>query len=70
MAYRVFEKETLLDISVNVIPILIILVFVGVVLFTEPWPFDLATEVISLGLHVIPIAGLVLVTYVAARYIG
>jgi hypothetical protein len=70
MAYRVFEKETLLDISVNIIPILIMLVFVGVLLFTEPWPFDLATELISLGLHVIPIVSLSLLTYIAAKYIG
>lgn len=70
MAYDVFEKETLLDISVNIIPILIMIVFTGMLLLTEPWPFDLTTEVIALGLHLIPIVGLSILTYVAAQYIG
>lgn len=70
MAYRVFEKETLLDISVNIIPLIILIVFTGMVLFTDPWGFDIRAEVIALGLHLVPIASLALVTYVAARYIG
>lgn len=70
MAYRVFEKETLLDISVNIIPIVILIVFTGMVLFTDPWGFEITTEVIALGLHLIPIVSLALITYISARYIG
>ena len=70
MAYRVFEKETLLDISVNIIPIVILVIFIGMLLFTEPWPFNAVIEVVSLGLHLVPIVGLAIVTYIAARYIG
>ena len=70
MAYDVFDKETLLDISVNIIPIVIILVFIVVVVFTDPWPFDPVAEAIALGLHIVPIVSLSILTYVAARYIG
>ena len=70
MAYRVFERETLLDISVNIIPIAILIVFTAMVLFTDPWGFEITTEVIALGLHLIPIVSLALVTYIGARYIG
>lgn len=70
MAYRVFEKETLLDISVNIIPILILLVFIGMVLFTDPWQFEPSLEFFALVLHVVPVLGLSIVTYIAARAIG
>ena len=70
MVYRVFEKETLLDISVNIIPIIILIVFTGMVLLTEPWEFDITIEIIALGLHLIPIVSLAFVTYIAARIIG
>lgn len=70
MAYRVFEKETLLDISVNVIPIVILAIFTGMVVFLDPWGFDLLADGIALALHLIPLVLLAIVTYVSARYLG
>lgn len=69
MADSVFDRETLLDISVNIIPLVIILFFVVVFLVTAPWPSDFFVEAITLALHVIPFFFLAVLTYVAAHYL-
>jgi hypothetical protein len=61
-----FDRETWLDISVNIIPMFIILFFVGVLLFTSPWPQDRLMNVVALGLHIVPFVLLALLTYVSA----
>ncbi|WP_132059023.1 DUF6684 family protein [Halorussus amylolyticus] len=69
MADSVFDRETLLDISVNIIPLFIIAFFVVMLLVGSAWPPDPFVVVISLMLHVIPFVLLALLTYVAAHYI-
>ena len=69
MADSVFDRETLLDISVNIIPMFIILFFIGMILFFSPFEPNLFLDVIAFMLHAIPIVGLALLTYVAAHYI-
>lgn len=69
MADSVFDRETLLDISVNIVPLVIILFFVGLFLVTSPWPPDLLIEAVTIGLHVIPFVLLALLTYIAAHYL-
>ncbi|MFC4448571.1 DUF6684 family protein [Halorussus aquaticus] len=69
MADSVFDRETLLDISVNIIPMVIIAFFVFLFLLTSPYPPDFLIQVTALMLHVIPFVGLALLTYVAAHYI-
>lgn len=69
MANSVFDRETLLDISVNLIPLGMILFFVFMLLFGSHWEPDLFIDVIALGLHVVPFVSLAILTYIAARYI-
>lgn len=69
MAHPVFNRETILDISVNIIPIFIITFFIGMILFTSPFEPNLFLEVVAIMLHVIPIVGTALLTYIAAYYI-
>ncbi|WP_137286595.1 DUF6684 family protein [Halorussus salinisoli] len=69
MSHPVFNRETLLDISVNIIPLVILAFFIAVLLLTSPWPSSLFMTVIALGLHLIPLVLLALLTYVAAYYI-
>ena len=69
MSHPVFNRETMLDISVNIIPLFILAFFIGVFLFTSPWPPSLLMTVVALGLHVVPLVLLALLTYVAAKYI-
>ncbi|NHN60826.1 MULTISPECIES: DUF6684 family protein [Halorussus] len=70
MAHPVFNRETLLDISVNIIPLFILAFFILMFLLASPWPSSsLFISVIVLGLHVIPLVLLAILTYVAATYI-
>ena len=69
MADSVFDRETILDISVNIIPLFIIAFFLVMLLLVSTYPANLIVEVTAIMLHVIPFVGLVLLTYIAAHYI-
>lgn len=60
-----FERETLLDVTVNVIPLAIILFFIVLFLAYTPWEQNLFVQTVSLGLLVIPLVLLALLTYVS-----
>lgn len=66
MADSVFDRETLLDISVNIVPMLIILFFTALLVFASPFAPNPFYDVIALGLHVVPFVLLGLLTYVSA----
>lgn len=67
--FLVLHRETLLDITVNAIPMVIILFFIGYLLLTSPWVGDPFVTVVAIALHVIPLVLLGLLTYVSARVI-
>lgn len=69
MSHPVFNRETLLDISVNIIPLVILLFFSVFLLLFSPWPQNAFIETIALGLHIVPFVLLAILTYVAAYYI-
>jgi hypothetical protein len=69
MANSVFDRETLLDISVNLIPLGMILFFIVLLLFGSTYEPNLFIEIIALGLHVVPFVLLSILTYIAARFI-
>jgi hypothetical protein len=69
MANSVFDRETLLDISVNLIPLGMILFFIILLLFGSTYEPNLFIEIIALGLHVVPFVLLSILTYIAARFI-
>lgn len=69
MADSVFDRETVLDISVNIIPLFIIAFFLVMLLLGSTYPSNTLVEIVAVMLHVIPFVGLVLLTYVAAHYI-
>lgn len=58
-----FETDTLLDVTVNVIPIGILVFFIVLFLVYSPFPQNLFVQVISLGLMVVPLVFLALLTY-------
>ncbi|GAA0300151.1 hypothetical protein GCM10009066_12900 [Halarchaeum salinum] len=65
-----FEKEVLLDIAVNIIPLAIIVVFAAVFFVANPWANDTTfSRVLQYALLVLPFVGLAILTYVAARRI-
>ncbi|RJT02540.1 MULTISPECIES: DUF6684 family protein [Halococcus] len=70
MAERTFDRETLLDLTVNIIPLGIILFFVVVFLAVQPWGPNLYMETVSMGLLVIPFVALAALTYFSGRIIS
>lgn len=69
MSERIFDRETILDLTVNIIPLGIIVFFTIVFLATSYWEFDPFITLVSMGLLVVPFVGLALLTYVSGRAI-
>ena len=66
----VFEKDVLIDIAVNIVPLVIILAFAAVFVVFDPWSTsNLLSRVLEYALLVLPFVGLAFLTYVAARRI-
>ncbi|ELZ27992.1 hypothetical protein C474_15864 [Halogeometricum pallidum JCM 14848] len=65
-----FDYETLLDITVNLVPMGILLFFVGVNLVFTPYPYDPFAMNLTHMLTLIPLVFLGLLTIVSARAIS
>ena len=70
MVTDVFDRETLLDLSVNVIPLFIILFFVVVFALISPFGYQLVPTVVQMGLLVVPFVGLAVLTYFSGKAIA
>lgn len=70
MSERTFDRETLLDLTVNVIPLGIILFFAVLYLIVRPWGQNLFLTAVSMGLLVVPFLMLTLVTYFSGQAIA
>lgn len=66
----VFDRETLLDLTVNVIPLGIILFFVLLFLVVAPWGYTPVDTAIQMALLVAPFAALALLTYYSGKAIS
>jgi hypothetical protein len=70
MATKIFDRETMLDLTVNFIPLFIILFFiVGFAVF-NPFGFDSMATGIQYALLLAPFAFLAILTYISARAIA
>ena len=72
MTAKTFDKETLLDLTVNFVPLFIILFFVvGFAVFT-PWGLDFSDPgtVIQYALLLFPFLGLSVLTYLSGKAIA
>ena len=70
MSERVFDRETLLDISVNVVPLGIILFFVVTYAFVGDYPSDPLVFVVQMSIMALTGIGLVVLTYYSGRAIA
>ena len=61
--YGPFEEETAADLVVNVIPIGIVLFFVGLIFLFNPWEWDPWVMTVVFVLHAVPVIGLVIISY-------
>jgi len=69
MATPIFDKETWLDISVNIIPMGIITFFVALFAILSPWGVEGIEFGLGFALLVVPAVLLSYLTYVAAERI-
>ncbi|MFB6167785.1 MAG: DUF6684 family protein [Haloferacaceae archaeon] len=73
MATRIFDRETLLDLVVNAVPLLIMAFFVVVFVLFAPFGFDPLSSLASLlqfGLVLGPFVALLILTYFSAKVIA
>lgn len=70
MVERVINRDTLVDVTVNVVPLAVLLAFVVLFVAYDPWGWDPFPVLLSIGLLVVPFATLAVVTYAAARAIA
>ena len=70
METKIFDRETMLDLVVNFIPLGIILFFIAVFVMVTPWGFDVRTSGVMLGLMIVPFVALAVLTYLSAKAIA
>lgn len=70
MDSSVFDRETLLDLSVNIIPLGIMAFFVVLFAVAPAFEFDPVIVAIQMGLIIIPFIALALLTYYSGRAIA
>lgn len=69
MATPIFDRDTWLDITVNIIPLGIIGFFLALFVIASPWEIAGLTSFVGFALLVVPFIGLALLTYFAAQFI-
>jgi len=70
MAEKVFDRETLLDLTVNVIPLGILVFFMGAFALVSPWGFDSVISGIQFTIVGTTAFLLTLLTYYAGKAIS
>lgn len=70
MDSSVFDRETLLDLSVNIIPLGIMAFFVILFAVAPAFEFDPVIVTIQMGLIIIPFIGLAIITYYSGRAVA
>ena len=69
---KIFDKDTLLDLTVNFVPLGILLFFVLYMMILDPWSTydDPLYLTLTIGLHVIPFVALAVLTYFSGKAIA
>jgi hypothetical protein len=70
MTARIFDRETLLDLVVNGIPLFILLFFLAAFAVVDPFGFDPLASGLQFALVAVPFVLLAVLTYVSARAIA
>jgi len=70
MATQIFDRDTILDLVVNFVPLFILLFFVGAFLFVNPFGFDPLTSGLQFAIVVAAFVLLGILTYISGRAIS
>ncbi|WP_440008323.1 DUF6684 family protein [Halomicrococcus sp. SG-WS-1] len=69
MPHSIWNRETLLDITVNLVPLFILLFFTVMYAVWTPWTGEPLIYAMMHVLTVLPLLLLALLTYIAAQYL-
>jgi hypothetical protein len=70
MATKVFDRDTLLDLTVNFIPLFILLFFIVGYVVYDPFGVDSVSRILQYVLLVAPFVLLAILTYLSAKAIA
>ncbi|SDM14589.1 hypothetical protein SAMN04487949_1029 [Halogranum gelatinilyticum] len=70
MAAKIFDKDTLLDLTVNIVPLGIIAGFIALFAVYDPFGYDTLGTPIMYGLMLFPFVGLAILTYLSGKAIA
>lgn len=70
MATKVFDRDTLLDLTVNFIPLFIILFFIVGFAVYDPFGIDSVSRILQYVLLIAPFALLAILTYLSGKAIA
>ena len=70
MAAKIFDKETLLDLTVNIVPLGIIMGFIVLFAVYDPFGYDVLGTPIMFGLLLFPFVALAILTYLSGKAIA
>jgi hypothetical protein len=71
MSTRIFDRDTLLDLTVNIIPLAIMAFFVVAFVVVDPWgDLGVFSRPLQLALLIVPFAALAVLTYVSGKAIA
>lgn len=70
MAEKVFDRETMLDLTVNIIPLGILLFFIAAFALVAPWGVDPVVTSLQFAIVGLTAASLVVLTYYAGKVIS
>lgn len=71
MSTRVFDRETMLDLLVNVVPLAILLFFIGLFLMWNPFGYETSIYTyLQFGIVGVTFVALAYLTYVSGRAIA
>ena len=70
MEAKIFDKETILDLVVNFIPLGIILFFIGTFAVFAPWGFELMPSGLMFAIMGVMFVALAVLTYLSAKAIA
>jgi hypothetical protein len=70
MANETFDRETILDLVVNIIPLFIILFFIVAFLLYNPFGVEPLASALQFGLLLVPFVLLAILTYISGKAIA
>ncbi|WP_256390723.1 DUF6684 family protein [Natronoarchaeum rubrum] len=67
MSREPFDREALLDLSVNIIPLGILVFFSGLYIFANPWGFDPVFSTLQFSIMGLILIALLVLTYISGK---